>query len=1702
MNATELSAADRNFGYQNPSLAVGLSGISSFSSELPFINILKQAGDRYTSDGAWRLSIPNGDGTEELLDYSEAWHAGYLDENGYVSTLPEGSSATVFLLDGVPAEAQAGGRYVFLYEGEGTLSFPGATVIESEPGRVVIDIPHGQGFGVTISGVEAGNHLRDMALVREEHEELFEAGAIFNPDFIELFDDHHTIRFMDWMEANHSNQVDFADIATPNSVFWGVPPNQAHEWVYANTITEFTSEELAALPRGPYTPIFVDPQTGEPFRDPDTGEILVRVPSDILTDGVPTGVPVETMVALANQIGADPWFTIPHQASDDYVRQFAEYVRDNLDPGLKARFEYSNEVWNGGFEQYAYAQGAGEELFGEGAYPFPGLVYYGYRSAEIMSIVNDVFGAEADTRLENVLSTQTSNIGVLDFAIEGVNRFFADNGIVDGAISDLFSSVGVTGYFGPTISVGSPEYPGVIDLYRSWIEESKARFANGQTTDKYQYFIDQVVTDLESGALTEAYYQPLLDSGQILGIPSVLSLAELETFFRDHLIVAQQYGLDLVQYEGGSHINASGALFGDEELIEFIDALNTSDEIASITSQSLDLFRREGGTLVNDFIGVGVHTEFGNWGSLEHLQDNTLLWNVYDDYNTQAVNLYGSINQGRDNTAFEHGITTVGNANAETLAGSFGEDILAGSGGDDLLVGGLDDDSLNGGNGFDAAIFNGSRADYSIEAEGDGYRIIGPDGADFVINVEAIGFSDDEFILIDTFFAGASLDVRYYGGAVFSAVHNDFEQGVFIEALDGSSETGSELGLGAGAEDHITENIYFHTHGFVDETARADILSGVQAASDQVDLIGNVNGIQGTLFADTVTGADNAEVIDLGSGNDILNGRGGDDTLNGGGGDDVITGGLGDDVITGNFGRDTIDGGEGTDTLQLAATREDYGISGTPGNFEVIGPDGTKLVSNVERVSFVNGQSILVSSWLDGAPAGVEYYGGDTFDVPDNGSAGVLIAGITPGTQTGDDLGLITGAPPTTINQFYYIGRRDDASVTFSAIHDNGLNAALNVVRVISNIDGIIGTDLDDSFFGTGSDDVVSLGGGADRLNGEAGNDTLDGGSGDDFLSGGDGDDILTVGSGNDVANGGLGTDTIVLSGEIDTYVIEESGSGYTITSTDPQYQYVKAVFDIERVQFGSGAITTIDAWAGNALASPLYLDGGIFLVDDQYGTGVTIAPIDPTSQTAQDLGIDPAGYTSLFETYFYVAASGSGVTTSSVESGIENALSVAEVFTESSGIAGSDFADTITGASGNELIDAAGGDDSLSGNQGTDTLFGGIGADILDGGLGEDLLTGGEGDDTLIGGDGADLLSGGPGADIIDGGFGFDTASFVSATSGVVIDLANGIHTGDASGDQFIAIEVFETTLFADQVFAGSEAVTVLAGSGSDIVEGSLQADNLSGNDGNDTLRGFGGDDSLSGGFGFDSLYGGDGNDVIDAGDRADNIYAEGGDDSLSGGQGFDRIFAGEGNDTVSGGVDNDALFGQLGNDSIFGDAGNDRAFGNAGHDTLFGGAGNDTLSGQFNQDSLEGGDGDDLLNGGAGPDVLSGGVGRDNLLGGDGDDFLAGDIGNDTIVGYAGFDTIVGGQGDDLLEGRFNADTFVFSGNFGNDTILDFDASNSFEKIDLSLVADIENFTDLIDNHINVTPEGSIQIISANGTITLDGVTQTLLDETDFIF
>ena len=61
------------------------------------------------------------------------------------------------------------------------------------------------------------------------------------------------------------------------------------------------------------------------------------------------GVSIEDMMALANLVGADPWFVMPWNADDDYVAHFAAMVRDRLPAGRHVYVEVGNEIWNIGF---------------------------------------------------------------------------------------------------------------------------------------------------------------------------------------------------------------------------------------------------------------------------------------------------------------------------------------------------------------------------------------------------------------------------------------------------------------------------------------------------------------------------------------------------------------------------------------------------------------------------------------------------------------------------------------------------------------------------------------------------------------------------------------------------------------------------------------------------------------------------------------------------------------------------------------------------------------------------------------------------------------------------------------------------------------------------------------------------------------------------------------------------------------------------------------------------------------------------------------------------------------------------------------------------------------------------------------------------------------------------------------------------------
>lgn len=176
-------------------------------------------------------------------------------------------------------------------------------------------------------------------------------------------------------------------------------------------LTGFTCIPVAAPAGALFRPDFLAEM--KPFR-------IIRFMNWMLANGSPSGkwadrpvpsqptavgrgVSVEHMVMLANQLHSDPWFTMPFDADEDYLRRFATYVRDNLDPGLKAYVELSNEVWNNSFAQSKKASQLGAEKYPKADGVQQNDYYYADRVRETMAVWSDVFKGQ-NQRIVRVLA--------------------------------------------------------------------------------------------------------------------------------------------------------------------------------------------------------------------------------------------------------------------------------------------------------------------------------------------------------------------------------------------------------------------------------------------------------------------------------------------------------------------------------------------------------------------------------------------------------------------------------------------------------------------------------------------------------------------------------------------------------------------------------------------------------------------------------------------------------------------------------------------------------------------------------------------------------------------------------------------------------------------------------------------------------------------------------------------------------------------------------------------------------------------------------------------------------------------------------------------------------------------------------------------------------------------------------------------------
>ncbi|NJL88915.1 MAG: hypothetical protein HC916_03245 [Coleofasciculaceae cyanobacterium SM2_1_6] len=306
---------------------------------------------------------------------------------------------------------------------------------------------------------------------------------------------------------------------------------------------------------------------------------------------------------------------------------------------------------------------------------------------------------------------------------------------------------------------------------------------------------------------------------------------------------------------------------------------------------------------------------------------------IYGDTGNDTIQGDG----GEDNLFGGEGDDLMSGGDGEdTLWGEAGDDNISGNSGDDYLAGGEGTDTLKGGTGQD--FLNGQAGDDQISGD-DGDDIIhGEGGVD-----QLWGGNGNDFLV-----GGTEGDYIDGGAGIDTASYYTSPAGVTVQlGLDCQSGVGDENGDLIINVENLEGSLYADSligdnqNNVINGLDGDDLIDGKAGNDSLYGQEGN-DILKGREGSDLLHGGAGDDTLDGGSGNDRLIGATGNDLLNGGSGADQISGGEGDDTIDGGVGDDTILGGEGNDNI-LAGEGNDF-VQGDAGDDTIFGDEGDDII--------------------------------------------------------------------------------------------------------------------------------------------------------------------------------------------------------------------------------------------------------------------------------------------------------------------------------------------------------------------------------------------------------------------------------------------------------------------------------------------------------------------------------------------------------------------------------------------------------------------------------------------------------------------------------------------------------------------------------------------------------------------------------------
>ncbi len=589
---------------------------------------------------------------------------GWVPELPIVNGVKQTIQANVFYTKIMPAA-----DYIVEWRGEGTLgTYSNVEKISDHKFRIKWDgssATNENGITLFIEATDpkhTGNYIRDIQVYQEKYTDLVKMGEHFDPKWFGQIDDFRVLRTHDWQGTNFSKVTNWtSNDVTADQAFW-------------------------------------------------------------VKDG--RGMPYELLVEVANQTRSDLWINIPHLATDQYMREAAQFVKDNLAKDIKVHVEYTNEYWTTIFDQHPYLNAKGAELFGN--VPFANAQAYGARASEMTQIFKQVFGAEQS----RLIPTVTLPHDAFNTA-EAITMLNTPAYVAKGGISPLDAGIkfvatdGYLGWYGPDVNTDA--------LLDSWMAQSDMGY--GAARD---YLIDLLKTDL---APSWAKGRALLDS----------------------------YGLGFGVYEGGALLinEADFNTPGLPKYTNFNEAVQLSSEMKTVYEAMLAEWQKVGSgpfTWYSDTGRWGSGGDYGLWNAPNYTPEERtkaiIAANIaVEPWWTGDTRTGASFENGNYDAGTAASDTMLGTALADRLYGLGGDDVLNGLNGNDILVGGAGKDRLSGGAGNDV--------------------LVGGAGADILDG--GAGF---DFASFQTSSSGVSVDLSLKLGTVGDAKGDTFAS---IEGLIGSA---------------------------------------------------------------------------------------------------------------------------------------------------------------------------------------------------------------------------------------------------------------------------------------------------------------------------------------------------------------------------------------------------------------------------------------------------------------------------------------------------------------------------------------------------------------------------------------------------------------------------------------------------------------------------------------------------------------------------------------------------------------------------------------------------------------------------------------------------------------------------------------------------------------------------------------------------